>query len=130
MDAPISYRTAVTALREHFPEFVASSEKWYDDLPNDAFGTFALFLCRCIDQGCSEAFLTRAFEFFNTMAESSDDEVVNLLEVAVLEIRRAMLRPSISLPSANIAGTVTGLVGVQEHRDRRNDRAPPHRPRG
>jgi hypothetical protein len=86
MNDPISYKTAVAALRERFPEFVASSEKWYDDLPYDAFGTFALFLCRCIDQGCSGALVSRAFEFFNEMAGSGDDEVVNLLEVAALEI--------------------------------------------
>jgi len=86
MNAPISYKTAVATLRDRFPEFVASSEKWYDDLPNDALGTFALFLCRCIDQGCSGELISRSFEFFNEMAESGDDDVVNLLEVAVLEV--------------------------------------------
>lgn len=81
----MNYCDAVPILRARFPEFTESAEKWDDTLPNDAYGTFALFVCRLVDQGTGEGLISRAFELFNEMAEG-DDEVVNLLEVSVLEI--------------------------------------------
>jgi len=81
----MNYRNAVTVLRERFPEFTESGEKWDDALPNDAYGTFALFFCRLFERGASEGLVSRAFDLFNEMAEG-DDDIVNLLEVSVLEI--------------------------------------------
>jgi hypothetical protein len=81
----MNYLNAVTILRERFPEFTESGEKWDDALPHDAYGTFALFLCRLIERGASERLIARAFDLFNEMAEGEDD-IVNLLEVSVLEI--------------------------------------------
>ncbi len=81
----MNYRDAVSVLRERFPEFTESGEKFDHDLPHDAYGTFALFLCRLVEQSGGDGIISRAFELFNEMAEG-DDEVVNLLEISVLEI--------------------------------------------
>jgi hypothetical protein len=86
MESPVTYETAVAELRERFPEFVSSGEKWYDDIPSDAFGTFALFLRRRIDQDDQGDLVRRAFKFFSELADSTNDALVNLLETSVFEV--------------------------------------------
>ena len=86
MKPPISYDTAVAGLLERFPEFAAAGEKWYPDIPSDAFGTFTLFLSRKIAQGEHDEFIRRSFEYFNDLADTANDDLINLLETSVFEI--------------------------------------------
>ncbi|MDQ2647423.1 MAG: hypothetical protein M3020_26710 [Myxococcota bacterium] len=86
MEPPVSYETSVALLLDRFPEFESSGEKWYRDIPSDAFGTFSLFLRRRIERNDQDDLVRRAFEFFNELARTANDEVINLLETSVFEI--------------------------------------------
>jgi hypothetical protein len=85
MTTSLTYGNVVDALLRRVPEFVDSGEQWYPDLPHDVFGTFAIWLCGLIAQEAGSTVIDRALALMNEMAESDDDEVVNLLEVSVLE---------------------------------------------
>ena len=76
----------VGELIQRIPEFPSAEVHWRADLPYDAFGTFALFLCREIRAGTTEEVLDRSFGLLNEMALSNDTEELNLLVVGVLEI--------------------------------------------
>jgi len=69
---------------------VPELEQWGEidrELPYVAFGDFALFLCEQARSGNeNRGLLTRAFDVVNTMADSDDPEVLNLLVVAMLEV--------------------------------------------
>jgi|GEM_PF-3658428 len=76
----------VEELVRRVPEFPAEQKGWYADLPYEAFGTFALFLCCNIRSGATNEFLERAFSLLNEMALSSDAEVLDLLVTGTLEV--------------------------------------------
>jgi len=80
------YSNIVSQLLTKIPEFTESEREWNLDLPYDVFGSFALFLCKQINQGATEDLLNRAFSLLNEMALSEDKDVANLLVVAVLEV--------------------------------------------
>jgi hypothetical protein len=82
----MEYSNVVPELITRVPEFAASDSSWSTDLPHDALGSFALFLCKQIHQGVTESLLSRAFDFLNEMASSKDEDIVNLLVVSVLEV--------------------------------------------
>jgi hypothetical protein len=82
----LTYQTVVQSLLEAVPEFRRTSNEWDADLPNEVFGTFALHLCDAIRRGTDPALVDAGFRFLNEMAESGDEEVVNLLVISVLEI--------------------------------------------
>ena len=76
----------VRELVRRVPEFAAQQEHWQPDLPYDAFGSFALFLCDRIQQGSNTEFLDRAFSLLNQMALSDDADVQDLLVAGALEV--------------------------------------------
>ncbi len=85
-----------TNLTEHlikdFPELKEEYHKiitWYGkDFPgnhNIFCDVFNPFIIDLLDSDRKENLLKRAMSFLNKMAESEDDEVVNVLEVTILE---------------------------------------------
>src|SRR5687767_12301545 len=80
------YLNVVPQLVSRVPEFAETEHDWNADLPHDAFGSFAQFLCTQIQQGTTDELLMRAFNLLNEMASSADEDVIDLLVVSVLEI--------------------------------------------
>ncbi len=84
----LTYDTCVEAMTKEIPELLESGAEFDPGLPNDAFGTLALYVIDRIRSSRDEDahLLRRAFALFNRMAVSGDEDVENLLVVSVLEI--------------------------------------------
>ena len=82
----LSYKDAVDDLLAAVPVFGRISSEWDRDLPHEVFGTFALRLCDAIRRGDQPSLVEPGLRFLEQMANSVDDDVVNLLVVSVLEI--------------------------------------------
>jgi len=76
----------VQHLLDSVPEFRSRSQEWDEDLPNEVFGSFALYLCEIIRSGADAGVASAGFRLLDEMADCGDEDVVNLLVVSVLEI--------------------------------------------
>ena len=88
MSRELSYENCVETMTTEIPELRECGARFDVSLPHDAFGTLALFVVDRIQRSDEEDqdLLRRAFSLFNRMAESSDEDIVNLLVVSAIEI--------------------------------------------
>lgn len=84
----ITYDQAVKALLDTLPEFASTDAEWSPNLPYDVYGEFALYISGLTREPIADrrSELKRAFDFINLLSEEGDDQVQNLVQVAILEI--------------------------------------------
>jgi hypothetical protein len=108
----LDYTNVVSQLRRSVPEIFASEELFYEDLPHDVFGSLGLALCQWLRQPSQVDVVRRTTRLLCKMAESDNDDIVNLLEVSVFEVICddeeccAMLQEQLSPTASNMLRTV------------------------
>ena len=81
----VQYQISVQHLLKEFPEIRVVDLDSMMDLPYPVYETyFVPYIKTMFNQG-NDAELARIFDYLEAMAVSSDEEVQNLLQVAVLE---------------------------------------------
>jgi hypothetical protein len=94
-EGPLAYRSARNVFLERFPELWERIEKKYAahyNLKTKIPGTYPLFeeilkprAIELLESGADDDSLKRIFSFYEEMARSQDEEVVNLLWKSILE---------------------------------------------
>ena len=81
----LSYEMAVDCLISAFPEICVTDADSIMDLPYPVYETYFVPHIKTMINHGNDAELVRIFDYLEAMAVSSDEEVQNLLQVAVLE---------------------------------------------